>query len=94
MTGDGRATRRRWWPWTLGAAVVALAVFGGYAVFAKVVPGPADASRRAGPPSVGIPVVAAHACVADTGVYLTGLGTVTALNTVTVPRFIGAPACL
>ena len=56
----------------------------GYAVFAK----PPRACRRAlvAPihRSVSIPVVAAHARVGDMGVYLTGLGTVTALKTVTV----------
>ena len=76
-----RATALRWWMWIVAAAVV---VFGGYAVFAKVLRDPAGARGRTAPPSAAAPVVAAHARVGDMGVYLTGLGTVTPLKTVTV----------
>jgi membrane fusion protein, multidrug efflux system len=77
-----RAIERRWRVWTLGVAVVV--AFGGYAMLAKLVPDPAGSARRTDPPSVSVPVVAAPARVADMGVYLTGLGTVTPLKTVTV----------
>jgi multidrug efflux system membrane fusion protein len=76
-----RAIERRWRLWTLGVVVVA---FWGYVMAAKRVPDPAGAAGRTDPPSVSVPVVAAHARVGDMGVYLTGLGTVTPLKTVTV----------
>ena len=79
-----RATGARWWLWTISATVIAFLALGGYAVLAKVARAPAGAPGRTDPPSVSIPVVAAHARVGDMGVYLTGLGTVTALKTVTV----------
>jgi multidrug efflux system membrane fusion protein len=82
-SGMMRATWRRSWLWTSGAAVVLLA-FEGYAVCARVAPDSAGAHGRASPPSTSVPVVAAHARIGDMGVYLTGLGTVTALKTVTV----------
>jgi multidrug efflux system membrane fusion protein len=68
----------------LAAGVLAFVAIVGYAVFAKVAPQPAGASSRTHQPSVSIPVVAAHARVGNMGVYLAGLGTVTALKTVTV----------
>jgi membrane fusion protein, multidrug efflux system len=80
-----RAFQRRWWLWTLGLLVLAL---GGYAVFAKVSTDPGRTSVRSNPPSAAIPVVAAHARIGDIGVYLTGLGTVTALKTVTVRTLV------
>jgi multidrug efflux system membrane fusion protein len=78
-----RTTWRRWRLWTSGAVAV-LVAFVGYAAFARVAPDSAGAPGRASPPSPSIPVVAAHAHIGDMGVYLTGLGTVTALKTVTV----------
>jgi multidrug efflux system membrane fusion protein len=68
---------RRWWPWLLALAVVAVAVSLGL-MRAR----PAGSARPAGPRAV--PVVAATARSGDLGVYLTGLGTVTPLKTVTV----------
>ena len=50
----------------------------------KAASGRADVSAPAARSTISIPVVAAHARVGDKGVYLTGLGTVTALRTVTV----------
>ena len=76
MAGITARTARRW---ALGTAVV---VLGAYAIAAKVAPEPAGA--RVAAPAASIPVVAAHARVGDVGVYSTGLGTVTALKTVTV----------
>jgi membrane fusion protein, multidrug efflux system len=81
MTRNGK---RRWWLWTWGAGVAAVVVLAGYAAVAKVESQPAGAAGRGKAPSVSIPVVAAHVRVGDMGVYLIGLGTVTALKTVTV----------
>jgi len=72
---------RGWWKWALGAACAALV---GSAALSKAASGRADVSGPAASSAISIPVVAAHARVADKGVYLTGLGTVTALRTVTV----------
>src|SRR3954454_17168818 len=79
-----RATGRPWRLWTLGAVVAVLVALGGYAAFAKAAAQPAGADGRSNSPSVSIPVVAAHVRVGEMGVYRTGLGTVTALKTVTV----------
>jgi multidrug efflux system membrane fusion protein len=64
--------------------VAAFAALGGYAFISGGVSGGPSAPARPGPSVPSIPVVAAHARVADVGVYLDGLGTVTALKTVTV----------
>ena len=79
-----RTSRQRWGLWTSSAALAAAAAVAGYAASARVESKPGAAAGRANPPSVSIPVVAAHARVGDMDVYLTGLGTVTALKTVTV----------
>ena len=79
-----RATGAHWWLWTISATVIAFLALGGYAVLAKVARAPAGAPGRTDSRSVSIPVAAAHARIGDMGVYLTGLGTVTALKTVTV----------
>jgi multidrug efflux system membrane fusion protein len=74
-------TARGWWRWAVGGTCVALAAYAGLSRVAADRAVAAD-SRR--PPPASIPVTAAHARVGDMGVYLTGLGTVTALETVTV----------
>jgi membrane fusion protein, multidrug efflux system len=73
---------RRLWPWALAFCVAGAAA---YVAFPRVTlgqikasPAPASAAGR------GVPVVAVSARLGDMGVYLTGLGTATALNTVTV----------
>jgi len=80
-----RAGRRRWWPWLL---LVAVAGGGAYLVYPRTTPvlaknsAPAAAAAPAAP--LGVPVVAARARTGDMNVYLTGLGTITPLNTVVV----------
>ena len=71
--------RRRWWIALL--AVVLLAI-GAYFLFVKE---PSRAAKEAQKPvSPAVPVVAVEAKKTDFNVYITGLGSVTPLNTVTV----------
>ena len=76
---------RRRWPWVLlvVAGVLAYLVFrGAHKTAAGDGSAAAPAKGQAG--ARAVPVVAATARTGDLGVYLTGLGTVTPLNTVTV----------
>jgi membrane fusion protein, multidrug efflux system len=77
--------KRRWWAWTL---VIVLGAVGGFWTFARGAQGAKDARTAApsggGQAARGVPVVAARARTGDMNVYLTGLGAVTPLNTVTV----------
>ena len=76
--------RRRTWPWV----VLAIAALLGFLLLRGKHPaseGKATGGKSGKPAAPrAIPVVAAPAKTGDLGVYLTGLGTVTALNTVTV----------
>jgi membrane fusion protein, multidrug efflux system len=75
--------KHRRWPWVVGiGAVVLLAVLLFLRSSHKQQSEALAAKSRAGQRTV--PVVGAAAKTGDLGVYLTGLGTVTALNTVTV----------
>ncbi|MBV9081285.1 MAG: MdtA/MuxA family multidrug efflux RND transporter periplasmic adaptor subunit [Acidobacteriaceae bacterium] len=86
--GEGPATKSRWWVWLLVFAAIA---YGCYLLYnfengKKTVSTGARAAAR--PRST--PVVAATAQRGNMPVYLEGLGTVTAFNTVTVkPRVDG-----
>ncbi len=76
------AWRRRWW---MGLLAVGLLAIGAYVVVTTA----GKASTRAAAPGLNsltraVPVVAVPARARDMGVYLTGLGAVTPLNTVTV----------
>jgi multidrug efflux system membrane fusion protein len=76
--------RRRRWPWILAiviAAVVVLLVVRGRQPKSEGKPG-AKGGKQAAPRAV--PVVGVAARTGDMGVYMTGLGTVTAISTVTV----------
>jgi membrane fusion protein, multidrug efflux system len=73
-----KAWRRRWW---VGLLAVCLLAVGVYVFVIRAGEAP---SRTAAPGPPPIPVVAAPARTRDMGVYLTGLGSVTPLNTVTV----------
>jgi multidrug efflux system membrane fusion protein len=72
------ALRRRWW---IGLLAVCLLAIGVYVFLIRAGEAPSRAAAPGPPP---IPVVAVPAQARDMGVYLTGLGSVTPLNTVTV----------
>ena len=75
--------RRRWWPWVLIVAAVGLAAY----IF---LPGTSRAQKKksaaqaAAAANAPTPVVAAAARIGSIPIYLTGLGSVTALNTAVV----------
>jgi membrane fusion protein, multidrug efflux system len=75
------APRRRRWPWVVGVAVLALVAF---LVLRSGKKGATQAAAAQAQASRAVPVVAVPAKSGDMGVFLTGLGTVTAINTVTV----------
>ena len=76
------AWRRRWW---IGLLAIALLGLGAYAFLTRTGETPSrDAAPGAPPVARAVPVVAVPARARDMGVYLTGLGSVTPLNTVTV----------
>jgi membrane fusion protein, multidrug efflux system len=75
-----RRRARRVWPWLL---VLVIAGAGAYVLFPRVTQGQSKTPIAAAA-SRGVPVVAVAARSGEMGVYLTGLGTATALNTVTV----------
>ncbi len=74
--------RRRRWPWVVGLLAVALGVF----LFSRSgqKEKKAAAAARTSAANRVVPVVAVPARMGDLPVYLTGLGTVAAVNTVTV----------
>jgi len=76
------ASRRRRWPWVVGVAVLALVAFLVLRSGKKGATQAAAAARAQA--SRAVPVVAVPAKSGDMAVFLTGLGTVTAINTVTV----------
>jgi membrane fusion protein, multidrug efflux system len=76
------AWRRRWW---IGLLAVCLLAIGAYVFVTRMGEAPSRAAAPGpNPPPRAVPVVAAPVRARDMGVYLTGLGSVTPLNTVTV----------
>jgi multidrug efflux system membrane fusion protein len=78
--------RRRWWLWLTLVVLLGLVLyhFRPQANETKAAADSAGAGGRAGRGPMVIPVVAARAHKGDIGVYLTGLGAVTPIYTVTV----------
>jgi membrane fusion protein, multidrug efflux system len=76
-----RQSRRRLWPWGLGALLICVVGIGSWLLLSQWRKPPPP------PPAPPIPVVTAVAQSGDVPVYLAGLGTVQAYNTVTV-RFL------
>lgn len=76
---SSRSLPGKWW---ILAAVLLLLAAGGYATLGKTQP----AAEKKGRPGAGlpVPVVAVPAQASDVDLYISGLGTVTPLNTVTV----------
>jgi membrane fusion protein, multidrug efflux system len=73
--------RRRWWPWVAALAGAAVVI---YLLFGRGGQGAATAGKGAGTQPPPVLVAAVPAGTKDVGVYLTGLGTVNAVSTVTV----------
>lgn len=80
--GVPQPPHRRHWRWLLVLVAAIGAGLYWYGARPSTPESPAQTPTAAGPPPV--PVVAAAAHIGDIPVYLTGLGTVTAFNTVTV----------
>lgn len=81
LTAGKPERKRRRWPWVVGALVALIAFL---ALRRSSSNKSAALQKEKAAASRAIPVVAVPARVGDIGVYLNGLGSVTALNTVTV----------
>jgi multidrug efflux system membrane fusion protein len=73
---------RRWWVWLLVAGLVGIVAYSQLGKSGKI--GGGAARQGANLPPQSVPVTAIAAKKGDIGIYLTGLGSVTPLQTVTV----------
>ncbi len=85
-TSQPQRKKARWWPWVL---LLLIAAGGATYIFPRVIQAPAQPAPKKGKGGDGaggraVPIVAAKARKGDMPVYLNGLGSVTAFNTVTV----------
>jgi membrane fusion protein, multidrug efflux system len=81
-TAESHRRRRRWWLWLLVLGLIGAMA---YALLHHLGQGPSQSRKAADTPgSRAVPVVATAARQGSLGIYLTGLGSVTAFNTVTV----------
>ena len=76
---ESRQPGRHWWIWIL----VVAAIVGGYLLY-RWHSASVAASVKATPPMRGVPITTATAQLGDIGVYITAIGTVTPVYTVTV----------
>jgi membrane fusion protein, multidrug efflux system len=74
---------RRWWIWLLAAGLIGTGVYLAHVTRAGNGTAPTPGQKAPASPAV-LPVVAVAAKQGDIGIYVTGLGSVTPLNTVTV----------
>ena len=87
LPGPGRLFERRSrWKWALGVLTVVVIAVAAYALLTKNGAAQSKSAKQAlnNPAARVIPVVAVAARTGDISIFLNGLGTVTALNTVTV----------
>ena len=74
--------KSRWWVWVLLCCLIAA---GAYLIFPRITQGQSKSSKSGkAKGSQTVPVIAATVRKGDLPIYLTGLGTITAFNTVTV----------
>jgi biotin carboxyl carrier protein len=76
-----KAKTTRWWRWLLVLIILGCA---GYSLFQQARPQQIPTAAVTKPTAPGVPVVVATARQRDLPIYLSGLGSVTPLNTVTV----------
>jgi membrane fusion protein, multidrug efflux system len=79
---DGERRFRRWWIWVLAAGILAIVAYTQLSKSGRTAEAPGKPGAPRAPQSV--PVVALPAKQGDIHIYLTGLGTVTPLHTITV----------
>lgn len=79
---NGEEWFRRWWVWVLAAGLLGIVAYTQVTRSGRTAAGPGKPGAAQALQSV--PVVAVPAKEGDIGIYLTGLGTVTPLHTITV----------